>query len=135
MNPILAAGVIILDEDGRILLVQRGHEPQTGRWAVPGGHAEPGESLIETAIREAREETGLEVRIEQEVLNVRLPTGDGREFEVHDFTATVIGGSLVPGDDARDAQWFSPHELVDLPLATNLLGHLQDAGIVPRVIE
>lgn len=135
MDPIPAAGVIIFNESGQILLVRRGHSPQQGRWSVPGGHLEPGESAADAAIREALEETGLQVRIEREVLNVRIPAGGGRQFDVHDFAATVIGGSLTPGDDATDAGWFSPHELLDLPLVTNLLADLQDAGIVPRQID
>lgn len=131
MNVVPAAGVIIFNQRGQLLLVRRGHEPQTGRWSVPGGRVEPGESPAEAAVREALEETGLAVRVEREVLNVRIPAGEGGEFDVHDFTATVVGGTLAPGDDATDARWFSPEQLLDLPLATNLLADLRDAGILP----
>jgi acetyl-CoA carboxylase carboxyl transferase subunit beta len=124
-----AAGVIIINERRQILLVQRGHEPQRGRWTLPAGRVEPGESPAQAAVREAFEETGLRVRIQREVLNVRLPTGDGREFDVHDFLASVIGGELVAGDDADDVRWFSQDELSDLPLTENLLGFLEEAGL------
>ncbi len=129
MGTIPAAGVIIINERRQILLVQRGHEPQRGRWTVPGGRIEPGESAAQAAVREAFEETGLRVRIEREVLNVRLPTGDGREFDVHDFLATAVGGDLAAGDDADDVRWFTQEELSRLPLTENLLGFLKEAGI------
>ncbi|MGI5950879.1 MAG: NUDIX hydrolase [Brooklawnia sp.] len=129
MDTVLAAGVIITNQAGQILLVRRANEPQRGRWTVPGGRVEPGETLRQAAVREAREETGLDVRIEREALNVRLPTADGREFDVHDFVATVIGGTLTPGDDAADARWFDPDELTSIPLTKNLLGYLRQAGI------
>lgn len=130
MESVAAAGVIIVNEAGEILLVRRGHEPQLGRWSVPGGRVEPGETRAEAAVREAREETGLEVRIERIALQLKLPTADGREFDVHDFIATVIGGELRPGDDAADVRWFSPDELDQVPLTTNLRGYLREAGVL-----
>lgn len=129
MRTIPAAGVIVINERRQILLVQRGHEPQRGRWTLPAGRIEPGETPAQAAVREAFEETGLHVRIRHEALNVRLPAGDGREFDVHDFLASVVGGELVAGDDADDARWFSRDELSDLPLTENLLGFLQEAGL------
>ncbi|SDB79996.1 acetyl-CoA carboxylase carboxyl transferase subunit beta [Raineyella antarctica] len=129
MQTIPAAGVIILNEQRQILLVQRGHEPQRGRWTVPGGRLEPGESPDRAAVREAFEETGLHVRIEREVLHLRLPTGDGHEFDVHDFLATVVGGELAAGDDADDARWVSQDDLGALELTENLVDYLEEAGI------
>ncbi|WP_194793101.1 NUDIX hydrolase [Raineyella fluvialis] len=129
MRTIPAAGVIIVNERRQILLVQRGHEPQRGRWTVPGGRIERGESPAQAAVREAFEETGLRVRIQREVLNVRLPTGDGREFDVHDFLAAVVGGELVAGDDADDVRWVSRDEVSSLELTENLLDYLEEAGL------
>lgn len=131
MDVVLAAGAVITDGAGRVLLVERARDPQRGRWSVPGGRVEPGESLASAAAREALEETGLRIEVGHELLTVRLPTGDGREFEIHDFSATVVGGVLEPGDDAADARWVSPDELHTLPLTTHLLDHLRRAGIVP----
>lgn len=129
MRTIPAAGVIIVNEQHQILLVQRGHEPQRGRWTVPGGKVEPGESPAQAAVREAFEETGLRVRVQREVLNVRLPTGDGREFDVHDFLATVVGGELAAGDDADDVRWVSRDEVSNLELTEKLLDYLEEAGL------
>lgn len=128
---VLAASAVITDAAGRVLLVLRGEEPEKGCWSVPGGSAEPGETPAQTARREAWEETGLHVEIGQELWAVEVPTGDGRVFEIHDYAATVNAGTLTPGDDADDARWFTPEELIQVPLTTNLLDYLARAGIVP----
>lgn len=126
---ILGASAVIV-ADGAILLVQRGHEPQLGRWSVPGGRVEPGETLAEAAAREAYEETGLEVRIGEELWSLTIPDGD-RTFEVHDFAAIVTGGTLRAGDDAADVRWIPFAELDRWPLTDDLLGYLTRGGIVP----
>jgi acetyl-CoA carboxylase carboxyl transferase subunit beta len=120
---ILGASVVVV-ADGAILLVQRGHEPQLGRWSVPGGRVEPGETLRQAATREAYEETGLEVRVGRELWSLLIPDGD-RTFEVHDFAATVTGGTLRAGDDAADVRWIPFEELEDLPLTDGLMGYLK----------
>lgn len=131
MDVVLAAGAVITDADGRVLLVERGRDPQRGRWSVPGGRVEPGESIEDAAAREALEETGLRVEIGRELWTVRLPTGDGREYEIHDFAATVAGGVLRPADDADDARWLTADQLHALRLTTHLADHLRRAGLVP----
>jgi acetyl-CoA carboxylase carboxyl transferase subunit beta len=129
---ILGASVVVV-ADGAILLVQRGHEPQLGRWSVPGGRVEPGETLRQAATREAYEETGLEVRVGRELWSLLIPDGD-RTFEVHDFAATVTGGTLRAGDDAADVRWIPFEELEDLPLTDGLMGYLRGGGILPAGI-
>jgi 8-oxo-dGTP diphosphatase len=128
-DPILGASAVIV-ADGAILLVQRGHEPQLGRWSVPGGRVEPGETLAGAAAREAYEETGLEVRIGAELWDLTITDGD-RTYEVHDFAATVTGGSLRAGDDAADVRWIPLDELDQWPLTEDLLGYLTRGGILP----
>jgi acetyl-CoA carboxylase carboxyl transferase subunit beta len=130
---VLAASAVITDGEGRVLLVLRGSEPEKGCWSVPGGRAEDGETLQQTAAREAYEETGLVVTIGRELWSVQNPTGDGRLFEVHDFAASVVGGTLTPGDDAADARWFTPDQLDDVPLTHDLRGYLARAGVIPAV--
>lgn len=130
MGVVLAASAVITDDGGRVLLVLRGTEPEKGRWSVPGGSVEPGETLAEAAAREAFEETGLRVSVGRELWCVTIPAGDGRVFEVHDFAATVTGGELSPGDDADDARWVTPAEFDQLPLTTNLADYLRGAGIL-----
>jgi 8-oxo-dGTP diphosphatase len=126
---ILGASAVIV-ADGAILLVQRGHGPQLGRWSVPGGRVEPGETLAEAAAREAYEETGLEVRIGEELWDLTIAAGDVT-YEVHDFAATVTGGTLRAGDDAADVRWIPFDELDQWPLTDDLLGYLTRGGILP----
>lgn len=132
MQIVPAASAVLVDDDGRVLLVKRGHAPQQGCWSVPGGRVEPGETPAEAAVREVFEETGLVVTVGEELWTATVPFDAGHVYEVHDFAATVIGGVLRCGDDADDARWVAPAELDGLPLTTGLIGYLRGAGVVPR---
>lgn len=131
MEIVLAAGAVVTDLQGRVLLVRRARDPQRGRWSVPGGRVEPGESLEQAAAREVLEETGLRVEVARELWSLRIPAGPGREYQVHDFAATVAGGDLAPGDDAADVRWVAPAELHSLRLTVHLTGYLRRAGVLP----
>ena len=72
MEVVPGASVVIVDDDGRVLLVKRGRAPQRGRWSVPGGRVEPGESFEAAAAREALEETGLEKPFDHERQDSRV---------------------------------------------------------------
>jgi acetyl-CoA carboxylase carboxyl transferase subunit beta len=91
---------------------------------------EPGETLAEAAQREAYEETGLDVRIGDELWSLTIPDGE-RTFEVHDFAATVTGGTLRAGDDAADVRWIAFDELDQWPLTDGLIGYLTHGGVIP----
>ncbi len=117
-RPLVGVGVVIVDE-GNILLIKRGHEPGKGLWAVPGGKVAPGESLRVAARREAREETGLDVLIEEPIW-----VGEHIDGEHHivliDFLATVQGGELAAADDADDARWVPLEEAKEYPLTKTM---------------
>ena len=130
MSPILAASALVTDEHGRVLLVLRGRPPQRGRWSLPGGSVEAGESLEQTAACEVFEETGLRVAVGAELWSLEIPAGDGRSYEIHDFAATVTGGTLLAGDDADDARWFAPTDLDAVELTTDLRSYLARAGVL-----
>lgn len=116
--PLVGVGVAIVDE-GEILLVQRGRDPGRGLWAVPGGKVHLGERLRDAARREALEETGLEVDV-GEVIWV----GEHIEGEHHivliDFSATVVGGTLLAADDADDARWVPIERVTDYDLTPTM---------------
>ena len=112
-RPYLTADLVLLAQDPlRVLLIRRQGHPYLGRWALPGGFAEPGESTYETALRELSEETGVDAR-DCRVSELGLfskPGRDPRGWVVSDvFTAAVRCESAHPvaGDDAADARWFA----------------------------
>ena len=123
-QPANCAGAIVRDAGGRVLLVRRAHEPHAGKWSVPGGRIEPGETARAAAAREVREETGLDVEV-----GALLLTADLGPYVVADYAAVVVGGSLVAGDDALDARWFSAGELAALDLSPGLLDALGEMGV------
>ena len=125
-----SVGVLIRDEAGRILLVQRGHEPQAGLWTIPGGRVEPDETLEQAAAREALEETGLVVEVGAEIYRVQIPGGDDRVFDVHDFAARVLDGTPVAGDDAADIAWVGLDELAAYQVSPQLQDFLADLGLI-----
>jgi 8-oxo-dGTP diphosphatase len=121
----------IITADGQILLIRRGHEPEAGRWSLPGGRIEAGETDEQALVREVREETGLEVAPGQLIGAVDRPRPDGRVLVIRDYAATVTGGALGAGDDADDARWFGARDLAGLPLSTGLEEALNDWGVLP----
>ena len=96
-------------QDGKALIVKRAHEPRKGEWSLPGGRVELGESLVDAARREIKEETGLDVEVGAlvEVFD-RVHRLDGRvryHFVIVDYLCTRDGGTLCAADDAEDVAW------------------------------
>ena len=125
-------GAIVHDAPGRLLLIQRGHDPHRGLWSLPGGRIEPGESAEQAVVREVREETGLDVMPRRPVGRVTIP-GDGVVFDVVDFACAVArpDQALVPGDDADAAAFVDPVTLDGLPCTPRLVETLRGWGVLP----
>jgi 8-oxo-dGTP diphosphatase len=111
-DPKVAAAVFI-EAQGRILLIKRGVEPEIGRWALPAGYVDAREDPRATAIREAREETGLDVRVTR-LVDVFYSGREQGASIIIVYAAAVTGGQLRPLDDALDVGWFGPDDLPDL---------------------
>jgi 8-oxo-dGTP diphosphatase len=126
------AGAIVFDDHGRLLLVRRANEPSRGMWCEPSGRCEPGESPAEACVREAREESGLDVEVVREVGSVRIAGAHGRTYEITDFLCRAVGGSLVAGDDADDVRWVDRAQFDRLPLVPDLAETLAAWGCLPR---
>jgi 8-oxo-dGTP diphosphatase len=135
-------GAVIKDDQGRLLLIKRGHEPGAGLWSLPGGRIEPGETDAEALVREMREETGLTVQAGALLGSVRRPVPgggpaaaggqDNTVLDIRDYAATVTGGTLRAGDDAADARWVAAGELPSLPITEGLVEALTSWGVLRR---
>jgi len=127
---IRCVGAIVTDAGGRLLLVQRGHEPEAGRWSLPGGRVRPGESDADAVSGEVREEPGLIVAPGPLVGSVERPGPAGTVYDIYDYAAAVTGGRLAAGDDAADARWAGQAELAGLSLTTGLAATLTGWGVL-----
>lgn len=108
LDPKVAVGTIIRDERDHIVLVRRAIEPGYGKWVFPGGFVDRGEEVLAAAIREAREESGLDIRIDR-LLNVY--SYPGRAPVVIVYAATVTGGHLECDEESLEAQFFAPQAI------------------------
>ncbi len=127
---ILAAGGVVIDNENgtpRVLLV---HRPPYDDWSFPKGKLDPGETVKEAALREVREETGLECRIIRELATTRYDyrtrnEGRLRPKAVHYFLMERASGDIqVPGDEVDRAEWFEFEE------ATRRLSYEQDRKLL-----
>jgi 8-oxo-dGTP diphosphatase len=116
VDPKVAVGTIITDDQGRIVLVKRAIEPGYGKWVFPGGFIDRGETVEAAAIREAREESGLEIRLDR-LLNIYSYSGVA--VIIIAFAATMVGGCLACDDEGLEAQLFAPEDIPWDELAFN----------------
>lgn len=104
--------VSVAIRDGRhFLLIQRMNEPSKGFWALPGGKVEAGETFIDAAKREVREETGLIV----DALDLVSILEIGSHYLLHVFKAAQFEGTAIAMDDAADCGWYCLEDMPALP--------------------
>ena len=99
-------------KDGKVLLVKRAHKPFNGYWVLPGGHVEQGETIRDAAVREMREELGLDIEIIETIDVFDDPNRDPRGLISVAVLARPKGGRIVLNREASDYKWFP---LDDLP--------------------
>jgi len=114
-QPIVGVGAVVLS-NGKILLEKRKSEPEKGKWSIPGGLVELGESVEDTVIREVKEETGLDVEKPEhiEVVDniVRDDNGNVKyHFVIIDYLAKLKGGTVKAASDAEELRWVTLDEV------------------------
>ena len=108
-NPAPAAGIVVIEDD-KLLWVQRRFDPRKNLWTLPAGFVEYDEHIAECAVRETKEETGLDVEITR-LFGVYMAMDDPRvRVVLVRYLARRVGGALDPGDDAIDARFFPVDE-------------------------
>lgn len=119
------AVIATLFRDGQVLLVRRANPPDVGRWGFPGGKVELGESIMDAAIRELHEETGIQATAQQVFTAVDAFDHDDSGLLRHHYVLVAVlcawvSGEPVAGDDALEARWFPMTRLADKELALSL---------------
>jgi mutator protein MutT len=129
-GPAVGVGAVVIQGD-KVVLIRRGKEPLRGRWVVPGGTVELGETLEEALVREMREETGLEVA-PRELLTVfdRIERREGRvryHYVIVDYLCDCLGGEARAGSDAEALALVARGDLAAYDLPPKALEVVLDA--------
>ena len=115
VRPIVGVGGVTI-RDGSVLLMRRAHPPLQGEWSIPGGGLDVGEPIAEGVRREVEEETGIHVRVLDQIETFeRIVRDDSGRVQYHyvilDYLCEAVGGELRAGGDATDVAWVEEGEL------------------------
>ena len=129
-RPTVGVGGVLI-QDGRVLLIRRGKEPLRGRWVIPGGTVELGETLEQALVREMAEETSLRVA-PGELLTVfdRILREEGAvryHYVILDYLCSYVSGEAGAASDAEAVAWVAPEELPAYDLPDKALEVVKDA--------
>jgi len=106
---------LVVEQEGKFLLVKRANRPEKGYWAIPGGHVDQGESLWQSAQREGKEEVG-NVRVEKKpFMDFRHDVRIGHRHHAHIFRAKPVG-KIRAGSDAASVSWFTLDQMKNMNL-------------------
>ncbi|MFH2109808.1 MAG: NUDIX hydrolase [Candidatus Bathyarchaeota archaeon] len=135
-RPIVGVGILI-ERNGKFLLIRRGAEPDAGLWTVPGGLVEVGERVRDAAVREALEETGLRVEVVDRigVVDKIVRDDEGRvryHFIIVQLLARVMEGEATAMDDALEARWVEPADFLGIDLTPSFREFLREIGLYPE---
>jgi len=125
-RPIVGVGAVIV-QDGKLVLIKRGVEPDKDKWSIPGGGVELGEAVRDAAVREAKEECGLDIELvgdsPMDALD-KMVLDEKRRLQYHyillQFLARPKGGTLKPTSDATEARWVPIEEVEKYNLTNSL---------------
>ena len=112
MRPLSADSIII--KEGKILLIKRKNEPFKGMWAFPGGLIMDNETMEQCAVREAKEETGLDVKPIRLIGVYSDPKRDPRKVITAAYLCEIVGGEVFASSDAEDIIWFDLDSVPEL---------------------
>ena len=127
---VVGSSAVVVDGEGRILLQRRS---DSGNWALPGGAMDIGETFAESALREVKEETGFDVRIER-IVGIYSDPGhvfaydDGevrQEFSIC-LACTIVGGELAVSSESTDVQFFRFDEVEGLTMHQSIRKRIED---------
>jgi 8-oxo-dGTP diphosphatase len=119
-KPIVKAASACVWRGEEVLLIQRASKLGYGRWSLPGGKQEPGETDLEAANRELLEETGVTAKLHHSLGIFRIDVGDV-VYAIHGFTGPFIAGEAKAGSDAGAVAWVNHTHLSAYNLAPNIL--------------
>jgi ADP-ribose pyrophosphatase YjhB (NUDIX family) len=123
-TPLATVDIVIKLPDDRIVLIERKNPPSG--WAIPGGFIDYGESAEEAAVREAKEETGLDVTLLRQFHVYSDPNRDKRFHTLSVVFLATAAGTPVAADDAKNVGIFDCDQALELPLAFDHRQILQD---------
>lgn len=126
----------LIEEGGKVALIQQGGRAH-GLWCLPGGHIDEGEMLEQAAVREAKEEAGLDIEVVENIATIQMngkeyrsnSSKDQKTITVNIVKAKPLSWELHPGTDELDARWFTKEELEKLNFRWEFLGKFLEENI------
>ena len=134
-GPVVGVGAVVVDDE-RLLLVRRSHAPYAGRWTIPGGRVEEGETVAEAVTRELREETGLEGVCGRLIGWVEyLPEqAEGEHLVILDFEVSLFeSAEPAAGSDASAARWVPLGDVAEMDLTPGVAEFLHEHRIIDTI--
>ncbi len=122
------AAIVLIEQDGRVLLTRRAWNPAKGKWTLPGGFVDCGEDPRDAVVRECREETGLQVEVTSLFdLYYGKAHVEGAEIVIV-YRGCLTGGTATAGDDVDKVAYFAPGDLPELafPSTADILARWRD---------
>lgn len=127
--PVVGASALVRKNGGEVLLVKRLNEPGKMKWALPGGKVDYGETVEQTAVREVKEETSIDIEL-NELLGPYNIIGENYHYVTICYSGNPKNTEIVSGSDVERAEWVTPENLNELTLTSTTEKALKDADIL-----